>query len=222
MRQANRSNRWLIAATLATMALDGCVVLAVGAGAGAVGGAAVVASDRRSAGIQLEDHQLESKVKDALIDRIPKTAMNVTVTSYNHKVLLTGEVRTAEMRATAEQAAAHVENVREVVNELTVGEPASFGDRTDDTLLAGKVKSALLGADGVPTEVVLTTVDQSVVYLMGKVTPAEGEAAAKAASRVSGVRRVVKLFELITDQQVAEIKKAQEAAPSGAKNEGHP
>ena len=182
----------------------------------------MVAKDRRSTGIQLEDQQLESKVKSALIDNIPKTAMNITVTSYDHRVLLTGEVRTAEMRATAERAAGHVENVREVVNELTVGEPASFGDRADDSLLAGKVKSALLGADGVPTEVVLTTVDQGVVYLMGKVTPAEGEAAAKAASRVSGARRVVKLFELITDQEVAAIKKAQDAAPSGAKNEGHP
>src|SRR5271165_940813 len=102
MRQANRLNRWLITATLATMALDGCVVLAVGAGAGAVGGAVVVAKDRRSTGIQLEDQQLESRVMDALIGHIPKTAMNITVTSYNRRVLLAGEVRTAEMRVTAE------------------------------------------------------------------------------------------------------------------------
>ncbi len=215
-----RTVGWVVvAAALGVAMLDGCVVPLVGAAA--VGGT-VVATDRRPVGIQVEDKAIESRVNAALIDKIPKTAMNINVTSYNRKVLLAGQVRTAEMRALAEQAAAKGENVREVVNELTVGAPASLGDRTDDTLLAGKVKTALLGAEGVPTGVVTTTVEQGVVYLMGKVSPSEGEAAAKTASRVSGVRRVVKLFDLISDQEVAAIKKSQEASPSGAKNEGRP
>ena len=209
-----RTIGWVAAASLAVAALDGCVLLV---GTAAVGGA-VVAADRRSVGIQMEDSKIESRVNSALIDTIPKGAMNVNVTSYNRKVLLAGQVRTAEQKTTAEAVARKVENVREIVNELTVGEPATIGDRTDDTLLSGKVKTALLGAEGVPTEVVKTTVEQGVVYLMGKVSPAEGEAAATAASRVSGVRRVVKLFDLITDQEVAEIKKQQAEAPNSAKD----
>jgi osmotically-inducible protein OsmY len=200
-----------LAAAIST--LDGCVVLGVGAAAGG----AVVATDRRSVGIQLEDQRIESRVKKALSDNIPEGAMQLDVTSYNRKVLLAGEVKTAEQRALAEQAASKVENAREVVNELVVADRATLGDRTDDTLLAGKVRAALLGAEGLPTGVVETTVNRSVVYLLGKVTPAEGEIAAKAASRVSGVRRVVKLFDLITDQEVQAIKKSQQESPNAAK-----
>jgi osmotically-inducible protein OsmY len=207
---------WAVVTAVVLTMLDGCVLLVGGA---AVGGG-LVAADRRSVGIQLEDEKIESRVNSALIDNIPKGAMNINVTSYNRKVLLAGQVKTAEQRATAEAVAGKVENVHEVVNELTVGELATLGDRTDDTLLAGKVKTALLGAEGVPTEVVKTTVEQGVVYLLGKVSPSEAEAAATAASRVSGVRRVVKLFDLITDQEVAAIKKSQAESPSGAKNEG--
>jgi osmotically-inducible protein OsmY len=200
-----------LAAAIST--LDGCVVLGVGAAAGG----AVVATDRRSVGIQLEDQRIESRVKKALSDNVPEGAMQLDVTSYNRKVLLAGEVKTAEQRALAEQVASKVENAREVVNELVVGDRATLGDRTDDTLLAGKVRAALLGAEGLPTGVVETTVNRSVVYLLGKVTPAEGEIAAKAASRVSGVRRVVKLFDLITDQEVQAIKKSQQESPNAAK-----
>jgi osmotically-inducible protein OsmY len=214
----NRAIRWTAILSLAVVLLDGCVLLIGGAGVGGT----VVATDRRSVGIQLEDDAIESRVNKALIDRIPKTAMNIDVTSYNRKVLLAGEVRTAEMRAQAEAAATQTENVHEVINELTVGEPATLGDRTDDTLIAGKVKAALLGDDGVPGGVVKTTVNRGVVYLLGKVTPAEGEAAAKAASRVSGVRRVVKLFDLMTDQDLDALKKSQETAPSGNKNPAPP
>src|SRR6266403_5515103 len=127
-----RTIGWVVvAAGLGVARLDGCGVPLVGAAA--VGGT-VVATDRRPVGIQVEDKAIESRVNAALIDKIPKTAMNINVTSYNRKVLLAGQVRTAEMRALAEQAAAKVENVRQVVNELTVGQTASLGDRTDDTL----------------------------------------------------------------------------------------
>jgi len=213
-----RKYGWVLLAGLSVTLLDGCVLLA---GTAAVGGA-VVATDRRSTGTQLEDTEIESSVNRALIDNIPKGAMNIDVTSYDHRVLLAGQVKTAEQRALAEQVASKVEHVREVDNQITVGSLATFGDRADDTLLAGKVKATLLNAEGVPAGVIKTTVDQGVVYLLGKVSPSEGEAAAKAASRVSGVRRVVKLFDLITDQEVADIKKGQAESPSGAKNEGKP
>jgi osmotically-inducible protein OsmY len=209
-----RAIRWTVVASLAVALLDGCVLLFGGAAVGT----AVVVTDRRSVGIQLEDDRIESHVNKALIDNIPKTAMNIDVTSYNRKVLLAGEVKTPEMRALAESVAAKVENARQVVNELTVSDPATLGDRTDDTILAAKVRTALLGADGVPAGTIKATVNRGVVYLLGKVTPAEGEAAAKAASRVSGVRRVVKLFDLMTDKELEELKKSQQESPSGSKN----
>jgi osmotically-inducible protein OsmY len=207
-------------AGLALATLNGCVVPVL-VGTAAVGGT-VVATDRRSVGIQMEDTAIESRVNSGLVDQIPKTAMNINVTSYDRKVLLSGQVRTAEMRALAESVASRQENVRQVVNEVTVGEPATLGDRTDDRVLATKVKATLLGAEGLPTGVVKTTVDQGVVYLMGKVSPSEGDIAAKAASRVDGVRRVVKMFELISDQEVAAIKKSQAEAPNSAKEEARP
>ncbi|MBV8211275.1 MAG: BON domain-containing protein [Burkholderiaceae bacterium] len=213
-----RIHGWVLLAGLSVAALEGCVALVGGA---AVGGA-VVATDRRSTGTQLEDTEIESSVNRALIDNIPKGAMNVDVTSYDHRVLLAGQVKTAEQRALAEQVASKVEHVREVDNQITVGNLATLGDRADDTYLAGKVKTTLLGAEGVPTGVIKTTVDQGVVYLLGKVSASEAEAAATAASRVSGVRRVVKLFDLVSDREVADIKKSQAASPSGAKSEAKP
>ncbi len=213
-----RALRLIALTALAASLLDGCVLLLGGAAVGTT----VVATDRRSVGIQLEDERIEGRIRHALDDRIPKNAMSIDVTSYNRKVLLAGEVRTPQMRTDAEAAATQAENVRQVVNELTVGDPDSFGDRTDDTLLAGKVKTALLGADGVPTGVVKTTVNQGVVYLFGKVTTGEGESAAKAASRVGGVRRVVKLFDLMTSEELDTLKKSQAEAPTGNKGAGQP
>ncbi len=210
-----RAIGWVVVAAVLAPVLGGCVLFAVG---GAAVGGAVVATDRRSVGIQLEDKRIASRVNGALSDNIPEGAMLIDVTSYNRKVLLAGEVKTAEQKALAETSAAKVENVREVVNELTVGSLATLGDRTDDTLLAGKVRAALLGADGVPTGVVEATVNRDVVYLLGKVTPAEADAAAKTASRVSGVRRVVKLFDLISNEEVEAIKRTQQESSAGAKN----
>jgi len=199
----NRGLLSLASMLLVAAALEGCVLLFGGA---AVGGA-VVATDRRSVGMQLEDDRIEARVHRALDDRIPKNAMAIDVASYNRKVLLAGQVRTQQMRADAEAAALGAENVGQVVNELTVAEPASLSDRAADTVLAGKVKTALLEASGLPTGVVKTNVNASVVYLMGKVSASEGEAAAKAASRVGGVNKVVKLFEVSSDQEIESLKK---------------
>jgi osmotically-inducible protein OsmY len=194
-------------------ALQGCVVPIVAA----AGGATMVATDRRSVGVQLEDDRIESRIHRALDDVVPKNAMQVDVACYNRKCLLAGQVRTAQQRIDAEASAQKVENLGQLINELSVGDPDSLEHRADDTLISGKVKTALLAADGVPGGVVKTSVNSNVVYLFGKVTPSEGEAAATAASRVSGVRRVVKLFDLMTDQDLENLKKAREQSPSAAK-----
>jgi len=203
----------IAAAVAASGVLSGCVVPIVGAAAGAT----VVATDRRPVGVQLEDNRLEARIHRALDDVVPKTAMQVDVACYMRKCLMAGQVRTAQMKSDAEAAAQKVENIGQVVDELTVGEPDSLEKRADDTLLSGKVKTALLQADGVPGGVVMTSVNSGVVYLMGRVTPTEGDTAATAASRVSGVRRVVKMFELMTEQELDAIKKSRADSPNSAK-----
>lgn len=204
---------WVVAAAVAVGALSGCVVPIVGAAAGAT----VVATDRRSVGVQLEDDRIEARIHHALDDAVPRNAMQVDVDCYARKCLLSGQVRTAQMKSDAEAAAQKVENLGQLVSELTVAEPDSLQNRADDTLLAGKVKTALLQADGVPGGVVKTSVNSNVVYLMGRVTPSEADAAATAASRVGGVRRVVKMFDLMTDQELDAIKKSRAESPNGAK-----
>jgi len=198
---------------VAAGALQGCVVPIMAA----AGGATVVATDRRSVGVQLEDDRIESRIHRALDDVVPKNAMQIDVACYNRKCLLAGQVRTSQQRTDAEASAQKVENIGQLINELSVGDPDSLEHRADDTLLSGKVKTALLAADGVPGGVVKTSVNSGVVYLFGKVTSSEGESAATAASRVNGVRRVVKLFDLMTDQDMENLKKTREQAPSGAK-----
>ena len=195
--------RAALAALAAAAALSsaGCAPLVVG---GAVAGGVMVATDRRSPGIQLEDQAIELRVRDALGKAFPKDRANISVTSYNLRVLLTGEVIEAPMKAEAEAIAGRSANVRAVVNELHVGSLSTFANRNFDTALTSKVLAALLQAPGVPSGAIKVVSERAVVYLMGRVTPTEGEAAARVASRVSGVQRVVKIFDFLSEKEAAD------------------
>lgn len=193
-------------ATLAALAIAaalssaGCAPLLVG---GAVAGGAMVAADRRSAGVQLEDQEIELRVRDALGKAIPGERANISVTSYNQRVLLTGEVTEAQLKSDAEAIAQKSLNVRAVVNELHVGSLSTLSNRNFDTSLTSKVLAALLKTEGVPSGAIKVVSERAVVYLMGIVTQYEGDAAARVASRVSGVQRVVKLFDYLADKATA-------------------
>jgi osmotically-inducible protein OsmY len=178
----------------AAAALGGCVVAAVGVG-GALGGA-IVATDRRSMGIQLEDAQIEHRVNSALADRFARESVRIDVTSYNQKVLLAGQVPSEKDRADAEALANASLNVHQIVNELTIGSLAGLGNQTDDFLLAGKVRSALLDVPGLGANVVKVTCTDGSIYLFGEVNPAEADLAKRATSHINGVKRVVALFDL--------------------------
>lgn len=197
----NRRAALAVLAAVAALSSAGCAPLVVG---GAVAGGVMVASDRRSPGIQLEDQAIELRVRDALGKAFPKDRANISVTSYNQRVLLTGEVTEAQMKAEAEAIARKSENVRAVVNELHVGSLSTFANRNFDTALTSKVLAALLQAPGVPSGAIKVVSERAVVYLMGRVTPAEGEAAARAASRVAGVQRVVKNFDYLSEKEAAD------------------
>jgi osmotically-inducible protein OsmY len=131
------------------------------------------------------------------------TLGQISVNSYNRVVLLTGEVPNANERARVEDAVGKVENVRGVVNELVVAGNSSLSSRSADTVLATKVKATLVDAQDLSSNAFRVVAERRVIYLLGRVTPREAERAAELASRVSGVERVVKVFDLITEAQLA-------------------
>jgi osmotically-inducible protein OsmY len=184
----------IIAALVAASLLAGCVPLLV---AGAVGGTALVATDRRSVGAQADDEAIELKMANNIGtgygDRV-----HVSVTSYNGIVLLTGEVPTPDLVTTFGELARTTAKVRRVHNELTVGPVSSVGSRTNDSYITSKVKARLVESNKVPATQVKVVTERQVVYLMGIVDRDEADAAGQIASTTSGVVRVVKLFEFVS------------------------
>jgi osmotically-inducible protein OsmY len=187
------------------VSLSGCAPLIIGGAAGTV----LVASDRRTAGTQLEDETIELRAKSNIRDQLG-TRARVEVNSYNRMALLTGEVANAADKQAIERIVADVQNVRSVVNELAVLSTPSLWDRSNDVLVTGKVKAAFIDK-GIPVTAVKVTTERSVVYLMGRVTARESELATDAARSVSGVQRVVRMFELITPQELDRLQ--QTSAP---------
>jgi osmotically-inducible protein OsmY len=168
---------------------------------GALVGGGMVATDRRTAGIQLEDQGIEFRAAARV--RELATLGQISVNSYNRVVLLTGEVPGPAERKQVEAAVAKVENVRGVVNELVVAGNSSLSSRSADTVLAAKVKATLVDAKDVSANAFKVVAERRVVFLLGRVTPREGERGAELASRVGGVERVVKVFENITEAELA-------------------
>ena len=193
----------LVAIAVAAAALGGCAPLLLG---GAVVGTGLVVTDRRTAGTQVEDEAIE--LKAAARVRELATLGHVTVTSYNRTVLITGEVPGAAEKAAVETAVARVENVRGVVNELGIGANASLGSRSTDAVIAGKVKASMVDAKDVQANAYKVVSERGIVYLMGRVTEREAARGAEIASAVPGVQKVVKVFEILTEQELANLGRA--------------
>lgn len=192
----------LAAAVAALPALTGCAPLIVG---GAMVGGTLMYADRRTSGAQIEDQAIELKaanrIREALGGRV-----HVNVTSYNRQVLLTGEALTEADKAAAEQAARGVENVKSMVNELGVMGLSSLTSRSNDTILSTKVKASLVDAKDVSAHAVKVVTERGTVFLMGRVTEREAARAAEVARSVGGVQRVVRVFELITEAELAVLQ----------------
>lgn len=176
-----------------------CVPLLVG---GAAVGGAMVATDRRTTGTQLDDQTIEVRAKRR-IEEVLGDKHHVSVNSYNRQVLLTGEVFEERDRDTVAQAVARVENVKSVVNETVKDWPSSMSARSNDSLIAGKVKATFVDAKGLPANAFDVIVERGVVYLMGRVTEAEAQQAVDLARTISGVQKVVKLLEIVSPAEVA-------------------
>lgn len=175
-------------------ALTGCIPVLV---ATATVTAINVATDRRTLGRNLDDNTLEISLrKDMLLDNKLKDT-NISITSINGIVLLTGEVSNEDQRRHATRIASQRILTLTVVNELQLAGKTSITSRVNDTFLTGKVKAKLLRSKAVPANAVKVVTESGRVYLLGLVTRAEGDAAVAAAQSVSGVTHIVKVFEYI-------------------------
>ena len=187
-----------LAATAIVGSLSACVPLAVG---GAVVGTLVVI-DRRTSGTQLEDEGIEfranNRIKEVMGDK-----GHVNVTSYNRQVLLTGEVPTAKDRELVEKTVAGVDNVRSVVNELGVMPNSSLTQRSNDTLITGKVKASFVDAKDISLNAFKVVTERNTVFLMGRVTQREVTRVTEIARGVGGVEKVVRVFEIISEDELA-------------------
>ena len=185
--------------------LQGCVGMAVGT---AVVGT-LAATDRRTFGAQTEDKAIVLK-GESRIANLVGSAGHVNVTSFNRKVLLTGEVRDEAMKAAVEQEVRAIENVDSVLNEMEVMGVSSFTSRSNDSLITGKVKASFVDAKDLYANSIKVVTERGVVYLMGRVTQREGNLAAQVASSVSGVHKVVKVFEYITEEDYSRLTRTPE------------
>ncbi len=194
--------------------LSACVPLVpLMVGGGVVMGT-MVATDRRTSGTQLEDEGIEirasSRIREALGDRV-----HVNVTSYNRQVLLTGEVPNVQDKQLVEQIVSRVDNVRNVVNELAVMGNSTLTQRSSDTLVTGRVKAALVDAQDLVANAFKVVTERGTTYMMGRVTQREVDRATEVIRGVSGVQKVVRLLEIISEDELA---RTLPQAPPPAKN----
>jgi osmotically-inducible protein OsmY len=186
----------LVLALGAMATLGGCAAVVIGA---TVGAGTLVAMDRRSASVVQSDQGIEQKVGKAVSDRWPAgSGVHVNVTSYAGKVLLTGEVPTADIRQQIEKTASSTQYVQAVTNEILVGPETLMTARAQDAYITSKVKARLFEAKQLDAKDVVVVTERGVVYLMGLVSASQGDAAAAVAASTSDVVRVVKLFEYRT------------------------
>nr|HET7858594.1 BON domain-containing protein [Caldimonas sp.] len=202
-----------LALALAAALLAGCVPMVVGT---AVVGGAIVATDRRGGGSQVDDELIELKSGNRLDEAFPDGRVRVNVTSYNRMVLLTGQVPSEADKATVEQVIAKMDNVQSVVNELSVGPATTFGERSKDAFITTKVKASIVDSQDLFANSIKIVTHRGVVYLMGRVTEREANHAAELARGVSGVNKVVKVFEIISEAELARMQPKTAATPASA------
>lgn len=201
-----------LAASALVGSLTACVPLVLG---GAVVGTMVVV-DRRTSGTQLEDEGIELRANNRISEVLGDKG-HVNVTSYNRQVLLTGEVPTAKDRALVEKTVAEVDNVRAVVNELAVMPNSSLVQRSNDTLITGKVKASFVDAKDISLNAFKVVTERNTVFLMGRVTPREVARVTEIARGVGGVEKVVRVFEIVSEDELARSQPAPLTTDSNSK-----
>jgi len=204
----------LFIAILISSFLSGCGVLAVG---GVVAGTSVLA-DRRSPAVQAIDKGIELEAGNALAKRYGDDA-HINITSFNQKVLLTGEVKDADIKGQAGAYVKAMKNARSVFNELVIGPNSTFTARASDSYLESKIKTQMIFTDKLPSNSMAIVAEGSSVYLMGMLTQNEAAIAKKLTSNVYGVKDVYAYFDIISDAEKTRLEKqgkADESQPNSA------
>lgn len=169
-----------------------------------VAGTALVASDRRTSGAQLEDETIEIRAQVRIRDNLGER-VHVNVTSFNRQVLLTGEVTAEKDRQGVLQLVERIENVKSVVNELSVMPLTNLSERSNDLLITAKVKASFVDSKDLFASAFKVVVERGVVYLMGRVTQREATSATQRTRNVGGVNKVVRLFEVISEDELRNL-----------------
>ena len=190
-----------LAAVTVSTSLTGCFPLLLG---GAMVGGATVYTDRRTSGTQLEDEAIELKASNRISKELGERA-RVSVVSYNRLVLLTGVVSGEADRAVVGRVVSGVDNVRSIVNEVTVVSAQPTNTTASDALVTSKVKASLIDSKDIFAQSVKVVTERGTVYLMGRVTEREANRATEIARGVSGVDKVVRVFEVITEAELANL-----------------
>jgi osmotically-inducible protein OsmY len=198
----------LLGALAVAVTLSACAPLLV---TGAVVGGSMIVTDRRTSGVQLEDQAIELKAVSRLREVLGERG-HVNVTSYGRLALITGEVPTDADKAAVAQTVARIENVQAIVDEVAVMGSSSVTSRSNDTIVTGKVKASLIDAKDILANAFKVTTERGVVYLMGRVTEREANRATEVARAVSGVQKVVKVFDIVSEAELAELE--QKTAPT--------
>jgi len=190
--------RALVAALLMSLGLSACAPVVMGS---FVGGA-MVASDRRTSGALVEDEGIEQRASAAMRENFGDKNAHVNITSYNRQVLITGEVANDRIRAQVEQLVSKVPNVRSIVNELGIGPVSTVSERSNDSLITARVKASMIDSTDIFASVFKVITERGTVYLMGRVTQNEAARATDIARGVPSVKRVVRVFEYITEDEL--------------------
>jgi osmotically-inducible protein OsmY len=187
---------------ITAIGLAGCFpVVATGVVTGALS-----VSDRRTTGAQAEDQAIEIKAFNRFRERFKSSQISLSVVSFNRIALVTGYVPDEATKAEAARLVSSIENVRNSLNEVVVGLPPSIRTYGSDTILTTRVKASMLEAKDLQAQVIKVYTESSTVFLMGIVTEREANRAADIASRVSGVRRVVRAFETISEADLSRMQ----------------
>lgn len=188
-------------AAIASQVLVGCAPLLVG---GAMLGGTLLAVDRRTSGAQLEDEGIElrsmNRLREAFLERV-----HINVTSYNRQVLLTGEVPSDADKQRAQEIISRVENVRSVVNELAVLGNTTLTSRSSDALITGRVKAGFVDAQDLYAAAFKVVTERGTTYLLGRVSQREAARATEIARSTPGVQRVVRVFEIISEEELQRL-----------------
>ncbi len=184
----------------AVISLQGCVEMMVGS---AVVGT-FAATDRRTFGAQTEDKSIVIKGETRLSRALGETA-HINVSSFNRRALLTGEVADEQAKESAEREMRAIEGVQAVSNELQIAGLSNYSSRSSDALITTKVKASFVDTKDLYGSAFKVVTEASVVYLMGRVTQREGNLAGEVARGVNGVRKVVKVFDYISEAELKDL-----------------